>query len=87
MPFDNSLVLCSISGKDLKRVFLETTNSRYHVYKGDISDVVDTATYYIVTDTYTSTYRSNNLTEIVRFEENVFARDLIADYISDGKLN
>lgn len=86
MPFDNRLVLCSISGKDLKRVFLETTNERYHVYKGEITDVIDTATYYVVTDTYTSTYSWNNLTEIQRLAENTFARDLVADYIAEGYL-
>ena len=42
-------------------------------------------TYYIVVDTYTSTYGPNNLTEIVRFTENIFARDLLADHIrADG---
>jgi hypothetical protein len=43
-------------------------------------------TYYVVTDTYTSTYSYNKLTEIQRLNENVYARDLLADYIKAGKL-
>ena len=44
------------------------------------------ATYYIVTDTYTSQYASNRLTEIARFDEITFARDLLAEYIKAGGL-
>ncbi len=89
LPFDNQLVLCSIKGKDLRERFLETTNSKYYVYCGEYGEsirnsVVDTATYYLVTDTYSSTYTYNNLTEIERYDVGVFARDLLADYISRG---
>ena len=37
-------------------------------------------------DTYTSTYAPNNLTEIARYKEEVYARDLLADYIRGGGL-
>ncbi len=91
LPFDNQLVLCSISGANLKKNFLETTNSRYYVYRGAYyetikNDIRDTATYYVVTDTYSSTYAPNNLTEIERYDENTFARDLYASYIEEGNL-
>ena len=91
LPFDNQLVLCSISGRDLMRVFIETSNSRYHVYYEEygsdaIANIDPNGTYYVVTDTYTSTYSYNKLTEIQRLNENVYARDLLADYIKAGKL-
>lgn len=84
LPFNNKLTLCAVSGADLRRVFLETQNSRYYVaVAGDLA-VDDAATYYIVTDTYTSQYAPNRLTEVARFEEEYYARDLLADYIAGG---
>ena len=91
LPFDNRLVLCSTTGKNLLRVFINTDNSRYHVYReaygnSVIASIDPNATYYIVTDTYTSTYSYNNLTEIERYNQNIYARDLLADYIKAGGL-
>ena len=87
LPFDNYLVLCSIQGKDLKDKFIETNNENYFVaYDSDILPIDPDATYYIIVDSYTSTYAPNKLTEIVRYEQNVFARDLLADYIKSGAL-
>lgn len=85
-PFDNYLVLCSCSGYDLKRVFFESTNSNYFIgygsYGEEVRDSIDlTATYYVVVDTYSSTYEPNHLTEIERYNKEVFARDLYADYL------
>ena len=89
LPFDNQLVLCSISGAKLKSQFFETTNSRYYIAYGEYGNSVrnnidPNATYYLVTDTYSSTYKPNGLTEIARYDENVYARDLIAEYIEKG---
>ena len=89
LPFDNQLVLCSIKGRELVSKFLQTTNSRYYIYCGEygnsIKNNVDyNATYYVITDTYSSTYTSNKLTEIERYDADVYARDLLADYIRAG---
>ena len=91
MPFDNHLVLCSIKGKDLRDKFFYTDNTDYFISYGDygsgIKDHIGPdATYYIVVDTYTSTYKPNKLTEIERYSENIFARDLLAKYIQNGLL-
>ena len=91
LPFDNQLVLCSILGKDLKKVFIETTNTKYHVsytsFGYSMLDYIEPyETYYVVTDTYTSTYSYNNLTEIQRLDEKIYARDLLSEYIKAGKL-
>ena len=91
-PFDNQLVLCSIKGRDLKNKFFETDNSSYYISYGDygqsIKNNIDlNATYYVVVDTYTSDYRYNNLTVVERYQDGVFARDLIADYIKNGGLS
>lgn len=92
MPFDNHLVLCSVKGKDLRDKFFYTDNTDYFISYGDygsgIKDHIDPdATYYIVVDTYTSTYKPNKLTEIERYSENIFARDLLAKYIQNGLLD
>ena len=89
LPFDNQLVLCSIKGKELREKFIETDNSRYHIslseYGASIrNNIDDNAVYYLITDTYSSTYAPNKLTEIERYDENVFARDLLAEYIERG---
>lgn len=88
MPFDNHLVLCSIKGRDLQSNFIETDNSNYYVsYDTEKLKTIDPdGIYYVVVDTYTSTYGPNKLTEIERCSENIFARDLLAQYIRDGFL-
>ena len=91
MPFDNTLVLCSVKGSDLKKKFINTSNENYFIgytaYGRSLGGQIDNnATYYIVVDTYTSTYAPNNLTEIARYKEEVYARDLLADYIRGGGL-
>lgn len=83
-PFDNDLVLCSIKGRDLKARFLETSNSSYFIYYEDLGTIDPNGTYYIIVDSYTSTYAPNRLTEIQRYEKPVYARDLLAAYIADG---
>ena len=91
MPFDNTLVLCSVKGSDLKKRFINTSNENYFIgytaYGRSLGGQIDNnATYYVVVDTYTSTYAPNNLTEIARYKEEVYARDLLADYIRGGGL-
>ena len=88
-PFDNELVLCSVSGATLKQRFLY--NSEYVIslseYGKSILDNIDpNGTYYIVLDTWSSDYDPNRATEIDRYGNNVFARDLLARYIKEGGL-
>lgn len=89
-PFDNQLVLCSIKGADLQERFFEQ-HKNYYISCGAYGEAVKrdldpNATYYVVVDTYSSLYGPNKLTEIARYEPDVFARDLLADYIRDGGL-
>ena len=86
LPFDNSIVLCSIKGSDLISRFIN--NSDYTVYfseygKSIKGNIDPDATYYVVVDTYSSTYAPNRLTEIKRFDDSTFARDLLAKYIEN----
>lgn len=88
-PFDNELALCSISGADLERRFIN--NSDYVVsftsYGESIKDNIDPeATYYIILDTWSSLYEPNRVTEIARYGGAVYARDLLAWYIQEGGL-
>ena len=87
-PFDNHLVLCSIKGKDLQERFFEE-HKNYYISCGQYGQSVQNnldpnATYYVVVDSYSSVYGPNKLTEITRYEEDIFARDLLADYIRNG---
>jgi 2',3'-cyclic-nucleotide 2'-phosphodiesterase (5'-nucleotidase family) len=83
-PFDNQLVLCSVKGRDLLSKFINSSNSNYFIARSDNRTIDPDATYYIIVDSYTSTYAPNRLTEIERFGADIFARDLLADYISKG---
>lgn len=83
MPFDNDLVLCRVTGRQLNQIFIHSRNKNYHCAY-DRSLVVDeNKTYYVVTDTYTSFYKYNMLTEVARLE-NYYARDLLKDHIAAG---
>ena len=92
LPFDNTLVLCSIKGSDLLSKFINTSNSNYFIsytaygesLKGKINS---NETYYVLVDSYTSTYAPNKLTEVARYTEGVYARDLLAEYIRAGGWN
>ncbi len=85
LPFDNEIVLGKIKGTYLKSRFLETDNSDYHNYTTITSSAISNNTdYYIIVDSYTSTYRYNNITEVARLNNGKYARDLLADFVSAG---
>lgn len=91
-PFDNEIVLCSVKGSDLLSKFINTTNSNYFIsyseYGNSIkNNIVANQTYYVIVDTYTSTYTYNRLTEVARYTPGVYARDLLADFIEEGGLS
>lgn len=91
-PFDNRLVLCSVSGKTLKERFIETNNSDYYVAYGEygesVKSKIDTgATYYILVDTYTAEYAPNRLTVVEEYDADIYARDLLAQFIANGGLS
>ena len=90
-PFDNRLDLCTIKGSDLKSKFINSSNSNYFIYYGDYGQSVrfsidDNATYYIVVDSYTSSYAPNRLTVVDSLADDLFARDLLAEYVRKGGL-
>ena len=91
-PFDNYLVLCSVSGRDLKKRFFESDHYAYYISYGSYGESIrnnidPNGTYYILVDSYTSTYAPNGLTEIAYYDAGVYARDLLAEYIEGGGLN
>ena len=86
-PFNNRLALCSCSGQDLLKNYINNSNyfTTFTEYGLSVIDSIDiTETYYIITDSYNYTYKRNNLTVIEYYDETVFARDLLADYIKNG---
>ena len=88
LPFSNKLVLGSISGYDLKYKFVSTSNTNYHISLspyGEANSYINySATYYIVCDTYTSDYASNNITVVDTYANDFFAADMVAAYIAEG---
>ena len=84
-PFDNDIVLCSVKGSDLLSKFINSGNSRYHIY-GQWGQIDRDATYYIVVDTYTATYAPNRLTIVEAYTPGIYARDLLADHVAAGGL-
>ena len=85
LPFDNDIVLGRIQGTYLKSKFLETSNTDYHIYSTISSESVsNNSYYYIIVDSYTSTYASNRITEVKRWDSEKYARDLLADYVKTG---
>ena len=90
-PFDNTLVVCSVKGSDLLSRFIHTDNGSYFIsytahgreLQGSINP---DETYYVLVDTYTSTYKPNRLTEVARYTEDVYARDLLAAFIENGRM-
>ena len=85
-PFDNELVLCSVKGVDLLNRFIHTSNENYYIAKNGSTTIDPNGTYYIVVDSYTSSYAPNRLTEIARYGADLFARDLLAAYVAEGNL-
>lgn len=89
LPFDNRIVLCSVSGSKLKSQFIYSTNYSYHVayseYGDDVKDSIsDSERYYIVVDTYTAYYKYNGLTIVDFYDESTYARDLFAEKVREG---
>ena len=89
LPFDNQITLCSIRGSDLISKFLDTDHHAYYIRTTDYGESIQhsidpNSTYYVVTDSYSAYYSYNNMTVIDSYSENIFARDLVADYITEG---
>ena len=83
-PFDNELCLCTISGYNLKRRFINTTNTDYFLAISDYGDslnIQDNAIYYVIVDSYSAYYAPNKLTVVETYGEKVYARDFLAEYI------
>ena len=84
LPFDNEIVLGKISGKYLKSQFLAGKDN-YHIYTNlTSSQVSDSKDYYIIVDSYSSTYYYNHITEIARLDSGTYARDLLAQFVKSG---
>ena len=87
MPFDNEIVLGKIKGTVLRDRFISYT-ANYHTYSDLVApDVIDDKDYYIIVDSYTSTYAPNRITEIARLGSGIYARDLLAEFVSNGGLS
>lgn len=90
-PFDNALCLCTVSGYKLLSQFINSTNSNYFIsysdYGSTVKDSINSSdTYYVITDTYSAYYSYNGLTVVDVLDEEIFARDMIAEYIKGGGL-
>lgn len=87
-PFNNRMVLCSVSGEKLWYQFIQ--NESYAIAMSDYgnsvcNDIDFSATYYVMVDIYTQLYKRNGLTAVVYFDDMIFARDLLAAAIKEGR--
>ena len=92
LPFDNEIVLCKIPGNALLSKFINTTNSDYYITLSDYGKATTPVNnslnyYYVITDTYTANYAPNKMTIVDTLGPNIFARDLLAEYIRQGNLS
>ncbi len=88
-PFNNRLALCSLSGQTLLNRYVNNTSyfMTYTEYGLSVKDNIDPdATYYIIADSYNYNYAPNRLTVVEYYDEGVYARDLMAEYIKEGGL-
>lgn len=83
-PQDHHLMLCSIRGSDLADIFLDPEKTDYVYGLVDDRAIIADDTYYIVTDSYTFQQLSNCLTLLQRYDADIFARDLLAEFIANG---
>lgn len=92
-PFDNPIVLASISGKYLKSKFIYTENENYFVTLSEygeniLTSIKDDEIYYVITDTYSSEYSPNKMTTVAYLSSpDTYARDLLAEYAKRGGFN
>ena len=94
-PFDNPIVLCSVSGKRLKEQFINSTNYyNYYGAEGEAikNNVVDSETYYVVVDTYCANYNFKgygflNIVEYYDDAHAIFPRDTLAELIKNGGMS
>ena len=82
LPFDNEIVLGRIKGSNLKSRFLNGSYTCHATISA--SEVDNNKYYYIIVDSYTSTYRYNYIEEVARLGSGTYPRDLLADFISSG---
>ena len=91
-PFDNDLVLCTTTGYYLDTKFVNSTNDNYYIAytsfgENNRDNINNNQTYYLITDTYSSDYAPNHLTVVEKYTDSgLYARDMLAKYISDGGL-
>ena len=84
LPFDNEIVLGKINGYYLRERFISYT-ANYHCFSDLVApEIVVNQDYYIIVDSYTSTYAPNHITEVARLGSGTYARDLLAEFISAG---
>ena len=96
-PFDNRICLCSVPGEKLKTAFMRNTSSQSSYYfisyadghsDSDYDSIDESATYYVVTDTYSGYYSWNQCTIIDFYEpQNYYQRDILRQYAIDGHFN
>ena len=82
LPFDNEIVLGKLTGSSLKGLLGRT--NYYHYAPTLDGNIDESREYYVIVDSYTSTYKYNNITEIARLGSGTYARDLLAEFVSNG---
>ena len=82
LPFDNEIVLGKVNGSALRNLLSKTNYVNYATISSN--EIVDSKDYYIIVDSYSSTYKYNNITEVARLGSGTYARDLLAEFVAAG---
>lgn len=82
LPFDNTIGIASALGSKINRIFGENKYSYYYNYPLSF-EVEEDKTYYIITDSWTYGYSSNNMTLIHEFDDLLYARDMVFTYLKN----
>ena len=85
-PQENELMLCSLRGSELDKLFISVENKNFFIARADDRSIEPEAMYFVVIDAYTYSLVSDYVTLVARYGAGVYARDLLADYIAAGKL-
>lgn len=84
LTFDNRMVLCTTSGRNIKTKFGGSGLSAYFTDGIDSASLENDQIYYVVVDSYAAYKTYNNLTVVEYFDSKTFPRDLVADFIAQG---
>jgi 2',3'-cyclic-nucleotide 2'-phosphodiesterase/3'-nucleotidase len=82
LPFDNSIILGKMRGSDINKKVLSSGQLDYTL--GSAASFNKDEYYYIITDSYCAYYSYNNIEIVDKIDLDIYARDLVAEYVKES---